>query len=60
MTPDAQRRAAQTWPRVIIASSLLMLAYQVMPDGPWYRQIGATILVLVSEDVLRDGKDFWR
>lgn len=32
------------------------LAFEVMPDGPWYRQVLAAVLISWASDVRRDSR----
>ena len=34
-----------------IAALIFALAYAVMPDGPWYREVGAGLLVLFADGI---------
>ena len=46
--PLAQRRSPCDW---WIALAIITLAYAVMPDGPWYRETGAALLVLFANEI---------
>lgn len=37
--------------RFVVAFVVAVAAFAVMPDGPWYRQIGAALLVLLSDRI---------
>lgn len=32
------------WARIVFSFIALVAAYAVMPDGPWYRRVGAVLL----------------
>lgn len=32
---------------VLIGSAVCGVAYKIMPDGPWYREIGSALLLIL-------------
>lgn len=40
--------------RIVAAMTLLVLAFELMPPGPSWRQVSATVLVILAREVMRE------